>query len=106
LKGEEILERIRVNEALLEYELRGFLRGDEKGKTLNVSLDVLKNSLNQQHTQFESTYIDYVLGKKSRGDLMRCVADVRNVAGCIFLKLQEQDDEPGLEGLGKLFEEG
>ena len=101
----EILKRINDNEQLSSLELDGFIRGIRAGKTMDVNLDVLKNSLMKQVGDWNSAFVDYILGTATLGDLQRCIADIRNVAGVIFLKLCEKRNKAAIEGLGKLFEE-
>lgn len=84
----ELLKTINDNDELSSLELDGFIRGIRKGKTLNVNLDMLTHSLRKQMGDYESKRIDYILGKATIDDLKRCLADIRNVAGCIFITLK------------------
>jgi len=66
----ELLKAITDNDELSSLELEGFIRGEEKGKTIGVSLDTLRHSLRKQQADYDSTWI--------------------NVAGCIFLVLDSK----------------
>ena len=106
-EANEILQKINNTEELSSLELDGFLRGIRDGKTMNVTLDVMKNSLAKQVSDWNSAFIDYILGNRTLSDLKRCLADIRNVAGVIFLKVCERQNKQkaAIEGIGKLFEE-
>lgn len=95
-EANEILRRINENEELHDLELDGFIRGTRAGKTISVTLDVLKNSLRKQVGDWESALVDYILGNATLDDLKRCIVDIRNVAGCIFLKVCETKEGPNI----------
>ena len=86
----ELLKAITDNDELSSLELEGFIRREEKGKTIGVSLDTLRHSLRKQQADYDSTWIDFILGNATIADLKRCIADIRNVAGCIFLVLDSK----------------
>lgn len=100
----ELLRKINENDELRSLELDGFIRGIRKGKTMDVDLSRLRYSLRKQMGDYESKWIDHILGEATKDDLKRYVADIRNVAGIIFLKLCEKK-EGAIKGIGKLFEE-
>jgi len=106
-EANEILRQINENADLHDLELDGFIRGFRAGKTLNVGMQLLLNSLRKQVGDWESIFIDYILGNATLDDLKRRLADIRNVAGVIFLKVCERQkkQKAALEGIGKLFEE-
>jgi len=75
---------IRDNGELQTLEVQGFLRGAERKKTMDVDVNILFESLGKQYRDFVRAY-----GINDREDMKRCLADLRNVAGCFFLKLTE-----------------
>jgi len=50
-----------------------------------VTLNVLFESLGKQYRDFVRAY-----GINDEEDMKRCLADLRNVTGCFFLKLMEK----------------
>jgi len=80
---------------LQALELEGFIRGHHKGKTMNVRDWVLIESLRKQMRDLEKAWPTYYvtvmpnLKEEHRWDVLRALADLRNVAGCCFLKIQE-----------------
>lgn len=87
LKSLELWEKINVNIEPEHLEKRGFIRGEQKGKNMSGSMhDIHKGLLKQWH-DYTKAYND--------GDskaIKRTLADLCNVAGCLFLKLQEKDE--------------
>jgi hypothetical protein len=81
----KLLQQIRDNKELLDLEEAGFLRGDKKGKTMGVSESKLYYSLVKQWTDFLNAW-------NSKDDLavLKTLADLRNNAGTLFLKVQEE----------------
>lgn len=75
---------ISENKELKKLEIEGFVRGCEQGKTMNVAFSVVAKSLRKQ-------WNDWVKVRFSSDPekMKRALADLRNVAGCLFLKLQE-----------------
>ncbi len=91
----KLLQQIRDNKELLDLEERGFKRGDEKGKTMNVSVMELVDNLEKQYLdflkscQFSSSFsLTY-----NREGMKKTLADVINNAGCLFLKLVEEESK-------------
>jgi len=92
-----------LNPELLELEIKGFLRGKRRGKTMKVSIDDIYLSLEKQIIDLKLVWHEYIRSRlKGKQKLVRpnkyllniipmkkCLADIRNVAGCMFLKLQE-----------------
>jgi hypothetical protein len=78
---------------LQNLEINGFIRGENKGKTMDVPLPVIFGSLQKQWKDLEESYLRSALKthlrRKDGEDLKRRIADLRNVAGCLFLKLEE-----------------
>jgi len=84
---------ILFNSELQNLEMKGFLRGSDKGKTMNVPLSTLMRGLGKQYADFHIAYINFLKEKKTREstrELKRSIADVRNAAGCVFLKLGDE----------------
>lgn len=86
---------IETCKELKQLEIKGFQRGKKKGKTMSVPLSKIFESLMKQwrdlHTTFFEFYHLYSYGKDS-SDVKKCIADLRNVAGCLFLKILEMED--------------
>ena len=84
-----IYSRIRDNERLQDLELLGFRRGQEQGKTLAVTVDTVYANLEKQWRDltnaWHATPRDYA-------HIHRCLADLRNVAGCLFLNTEFYPD--------------
>ena len=80
---------ITINKELKALEIEGFVRGLRKGKTMNVTLDkIVLESLHKQYLDFLKAY-----GSQDKDEMKRTLADLRNVAGCVFLKILEEDSE-------------
>ena len=90
MKGETIYNKIQANIELQNLELRGFIKGDKKGKTMDVPLVALKMNLAKQFRDWLNAY-----DSKNILDMKKALADLRNVAGCVFLKLLEGGDKKG-----------
>lgn len=88
MKGKKIWEKIQKNEKLKELELAGFRRGDRKGKTMDVPLSEMFGSLSKQ---WKDLHDAYYLGLDT-GTLMKHIANLRNVAGCLFLKIDPSEE--------------
>lgn len=76
------------NPELIELEKVGLLRGLRRGKTDNVPLESIQESLSKQYHDWIEAYIS-----KDIPEMKRTLADLRNVAGIIFLKLKEAGDK-------------
>ena len=88
----KILQQIRDNAELTRLENDGFIRGDAKGKTMdNGDMPILMKeaelykALQKQFRELETAYTTV-----AKGELRRRIADVRNNAGCLFLKIEEE----------------
>lgn len=88
LRAQRMLEALVNNDELNKLELQGFVRGFNKGKTMNVSLDELFNEVNKQYVDFLRAY--HALPLSTLAEMKRTIADLRNVAGLFFLKLMEK----------------
>jgi len=71
---------------LHRLEADGFIRGTEKGKTMNVPLWDLEESLRKQYRDWIKASVD-----GNVHEMKRTLADLRNLAGCVFLKIQEKE---------------
>ena len=87
-RNHELWKEIRNNKKLQALEKRGFTRGKRKGKTMNVPLGELYSSLTKQFREVGEAYLLCTDG----AHLRRCLADLRNVAGCLFLKLDGYEE--------------
>lgn len=103
LRPMRLHDDINGNVELQNLEIDGFMRGEQQGKTMDVPFETVVQSLRKQNMDFQESYLRYMqiirLSKavKDRNltldaaalvlDLKRRVADIRNVAGCVFLKL-------------------
>lgn len=88
MKGMKLFRRVRLNEELRLHEVAGFVRGAEKGKKMNVQFHVVTKSLEKQWKDWQKARLSsdpYVIKK--------ALADLRNVAGCAFLILQELEQK-------------
>lgn len=84
------------NPELKDLEIQGLLRGFERGKIMDVPLEVVIDSLKKQWDDFLATWTGYKNLPKTKTtieDLKRALADLRNVAGIIFIKLKEGGDK-------------
>ena len=105
-----LYSKIFANGELIDLERQGFERG--RGKTMDVDWLVVSLSLKKQMADLEyainvgqgaSTFsssrttldsVAIIKNAPSQGlynldEIKRAIADVRNVAGCLFLKIQE-----------------
>ena len=91
MKKRKLWEEINTNEELKQLELDGFKRGRKKGKTMDVPLDVVVESVKKQFRDFVRCYRAYgaTPSKNLKNGLKRTIGDLRNTAGCVFLKLIE-----------------
>ena len=89
LKGLDIYNTINTSKELEDLEIKGFLRGEKAGKTTNVPIGVIYESLSKQVKDLQDAYQFYQINSSQKEELKQKIADLRNVAGCLFLKLQE-----------------
>jgi len=75
------------NPELEELEIQGFVCGLKRGKTMDVPLRTLFRSLEKQHDDWLVAYVN-----KNILEMKKALADLRNVAGIMFLKLNEGGD--------------
>ena len=83
-----LLEAINKNIELQGLELAGFVRGNIRGKTMNVPLSTVWMSLMKQVAD-----VGQALGDNNMIALKKALADLRNVAGCMFLITQRELEE-------------
>ena len=93
-KALKLWRQIRENISLEEMEKDGLFRGEERGKKPDVSFDILVGSLSKQmedcHTAIQRLNNEYYLTlDEAKTELKKCLADLRNVAGIMFLRLEE-----------------
>ena len=87
--------RYTQNPQIMKLEHAGFVEGLKRGKTDKVPLEIIVTSLEKQWGDFLATWTGYKNLPKTKTtteDLKRTLADLRNVAGIIFLKLNEGGD--------------
>jgi hypothetical protein len=77
---------IQGNGELQTLEIQGFVRGAIRKKTLDVDINVIFESVGKQYRDFVRAY-----GDNNSEAMKRCLADLRNVAGCFFIKLTEEE---------------
>jgi hypothetical protein len=85
----QLWKKIHTNLELRGIELRGFRKGTIEGKTMNVPLPTLVDSLDKQYADFLKAH-----ASNSKEEMKKCLGDLRNVAGCVFLKLKEIEKRP------------
>lgn len=88
MKEYDVYDKIIHDPDLRVFELKGFARGKQRGKTMSVSLYRMVKSLRKQMEDFAVAYVNNDLE-----DMKQCLADIRNVAGCVFVKLKEKEIE-------------
>ncbi len=89
-KALELHKKVSTNHELLSFEQDGFARGERKGKSMNIPLRTLFISLQKQNLDLIETYLKLdKLDEERTQEMKRCLADIRNVAGCCFLKINE-----------------
>ncbi len=89
IPSHKLLTLIDTNSHLKNLELQGFLNGDKKGKTMrNMNQSRIWGIVEQQ--------FDDLASAKTNSEKLKALADLRNVAGLMFLLI----DNP------KAFEEG
>lgn len=86
-EGFNLWQLIYTDEELHGFEVDGFLRGKLKGKSMDVPLIVLLKSLDKQ-------WKDYCFARLSEDpkEIRQKLADLRSVAGCVFLKVEKLGD--------------
>lgn len=96
IKDKKLHYQIVANSELYDLEREGFIRGEKKGKTMNVAPFVIYQSLNKQIDDFKEAWYRFRLNRndiKTIMELKRTIADLRNVSGCMFLLVQELTDK-------------
>jgi hypothetical protein len=91
-KADWILKQIKENNELYERELGGLIEGEQRGKKPTVSIDVLMMALQKQFLDLRQ---DYALSDPCWvGRAKKDLADIRNVAGILFLVLTNKPPVP------------
>lgn len=78
--------KIRDNLKLRELENEGFKRGEERGKTMNIYEADILLSLEKQ---FKDLKFGFLL--KTDAQRLKELADIRNVAGLLFLLIENPE---------------
>lgn len=86
--------KITMNGELTCLEQEGFERGEKRGKTMDVDWLEAWQSLKKQMEDLRHAINVGLIKAPKQGlynfdEIKRAIADVRNVAGCLFLKIQE-----------------
>lgn len=91
LEGLELYRQIEECAELIALKEEGFMEGYDKGKTMDVSVGELQKSLGKQWDDFKAAYYRFTITRCKRNpkQLKKDIANLINVAGCLFLKLQE-----------------
>jgi len=84
LKATELWNKIHENNELEILEKDGLHKGEAEGKQPNVSVNVLRISLRKQYLDFLTAY-----GGNDDEGMKKRLADIRNIAGILFLRLQQ-----------------
>jgi len=77
------IKTIQECKQLKQYKLDGFIKGIAKGKCRTV----LGDSIEFLYEDLEKQIFDYHVALAQRKSLMQCLADLSNVAECLFVKL-------------------
>lgn len=94
-----LYNQIKCNKILQNFEKNGFLRGVKRNKTMDVSMDIIFASLEKQWNDLRIAWKNYPpriglslkFRPSSSADMLQKIADLRNVAGCFFLKLTKEE---------------
>lgn len=91
MTAHELFKAMTRNKELGKFMFGGFIKGAKKGKSMrNVTLSNVMFSLGKQECGAGKAFVHYTLQKeRSIENLKQALADVINVAGLAFLKLQE-----------------
>lgn len=92
MSAQQLHNAINNSRELYAYELQGLLRGEERGKTMDVPLATVLHSLEKQERDLEDTILKFYAKQADARDLKKGLADIRNVAGLCFIKLQEREE--------------
>lgn len=84
----ELWKKIHEDHELEELEKEGFHRGSLKGKTMDKPIGPIVDSLKKQWRDFLTAWYE-----NDDEKIKRSLADLRNVAGCVFLKLKEKQEK-------------
>ncbi len=90
--------QIKCNKKLQNLEKNGFLRGVKRNKTMDVSTNIVFASLEKQWSDLTIAWKNYPpriglslkFRPSSSAEMLQKIADLRNVAGCFFLKLTKE----------------
>jgi len=82
---------INNNPRLQTLEKEGFKRGEKEGKTMNVSIETIFESLEKQWKDVVEAWDTHKDWKNAPDLLKTKLADLRNVCGCMFLKIEDEE---------------
>ena len=106
--GRKLWLKVVCNIDLVNLEKAGFIHGVEKGKTMDANLETVYESLIKQVTDLDKVFIKMLfleeqptVSPEEIYEIKQCIADIRNVAGCLFLKVAEFEKN-GLESLDQI----
>lgn len=87
----DLWKAIEGNIELQSLEKAGFIRGTQKNKSMDVTFEVVIDSLEKQWNDLGQAVAQYERNGTVEAlvSVKKCIADLRNVAGCLFLKIQE-----------------
>ena len=104
----ELWLKVTCNIDLVNLEKAGFIHGVEKGKVMDTNIETIYESLVKQMTDLDKVFIKMLflegqptISPEEIYEIKQCIADIRNVAGCLFLKVAEFEKN-GLESLDQI----
>jgi len=94
--GTKLWDLIHGLPQIKEAELEGFQRGEKKGKTMNgihswSLLGSLLKAMDDLKLEWDKHPLPFL--PEEAAIIKTKIADVRNVAGCLFLKVLEENGE-------------
>lgn len=91
-KAIKLYNRIKDNRELTDLEINGFIQGATKRKTIDISMIDIYLSVHKQYLDFAQEALNSLPDiKKNSAILKQKLADLRNNAGLMFIKLQDED---------------
>lgn len=87
----KLYNQIKNNRELTDLEINGFIQGATKGKTIDISMTDIYLSVHKQYLDFALEALNSSPNiEKNSVILKQRLADLRNCAGLMFIKLQEK----------------
>ena len=95
MNWEELKKAVDDNAELKEMQDIGWKKGASKGKSMAVHYVTMMLALEKQMKDLQYLFDVYAMEEKIPLiiDIRQAIADVRNVAGCLFLKMQDLEVE-------------